>query len=435
MLLNNINSGFKELKKRLFFLLCCLFVLRLGNYISIPGINIYYLNNILNKNNTMFIDILKTLSNGSLYNASIFMLGIMPYISSSIIIQLLTVIIPYFISLRKEGIDGKYKINRYIKFLTLLLSIIQAVFLSIFLLKIKGIYNIYYNTKLIFFITSVISLVTGTVFLMWLGEKITERGIGNGISIIIFTGIISSLPSNILNIFYLLNKNKIFYIKILLILLTLIFMIFFIVLVEMAQRRILIQYAIRGYQNNRYSFLNANDTYLPLKINIAGVMPSVFTSSIMIFPSVFFIWLNNKFYLKKWFFLIKLFYPKQFLYLFLYLSLIFLFCFFYTLLIFNPIEISDNLKKTGAYIPSIRPGIYTSNFIKKIVLNLTIFNAIYISLVCIMPDFIYEILGLRFNFSGTSLLIVSVVIIEFITQIQSLLMSNKYLSILKKTYF
>ncbi len=434
---SNINNNFVELKKRLIFFLFSIFILRIGNFISIPSINIYYINLFLNKyNNSTFLNFLKLFSSGSLLYSSIFMLGIMPYISSSIVIQLLTVIFPYFINLKKEGIEGKFKLNKYTKYLTLLLSILQSIFLSLILYNKSIIYNNFLNTRFMFVVISVLSLITGTMFLMWFGEKITEKGLGNGISIIIFINIISSLPNFILNIFKINKLNYLYFLKLIFLLFVLFLFVFFIVLVEISQRKILIQYAMKGYQKNKYSFLNSEDTYLPLKINLAGVIPSIFTSSIMILPSFFFIWLNNYLSFNNIFFFIKLFYPKHFLYLLLYLFLIVFFCFFYTLLIFNPLEISENLKKTGAYIPNIRPGLYTNNFIKNIVLNLTLFNSVYMCIVCIIPDFIYEFINLPFYLiGGTSLLIIVVVVIDLITQIQSLLISNKYLSILKKKYF
>ncbi len=435
ILFDNRSENLKELKNRLYYFFCTILVLRIGYFIPIPGIKLFNFNNILNKYNNNFTDFFKLFFNSSLFYTSIFILGIMPYISSSIIIQLLTVIIPYFINLKKDGINGKFKINNYIKYLTLLLSIIQSTLLSFLILKYNILYNNIVVTKFIFLITSILSLVTSTMFLVWLSDKITENGLGNGVSIIIFINIISNLPNLILNFFKLINLNSLYIFKLLFVFSFLFFIIYFIVLVETAQRNIFIQYAIKGYQRSKYSFINSKDTYLPLKINSAGVMPSIFTSSIMILPSLLFVWLNNNLIFKNLFFFINLFYPKQFLYLLIYILFIIFFCFFYTLLIFNPVEISNNLKKVGAYIPNIRPGMFTANKIKNIVLRLTLFNSIYISIVCLIPDFINEIIKLSFSVSGISLLIIVVVIIDLIIQIQTLLISNKYLSILKKNYF
>ncbi len=437
IIFGNIANNLKELQNRIYFFLFSILILRIGYFIPIPGVKLYNINYILNKYNNSFLYFLKLFSNGSLSYASIFMLGIMPYISSSIIIQLFTITIPYFINLNKDGIYGKYKINNYIKYLTLFLSIIQSILLSIFIFKINILYNKIIINKFIFLITSIFSLITSTMFLIWLGDQITDKGLGNGISIIIFINIISNLPNYILNFLRLYNFNILFLLKLFFIFIFIFFIVYFIVLVETSQRKILIQYAIKNYQKNRYSFLNPGNTYLPLKINLAGVMPSIFSSSIMILPSFFFMWLNNNnnLMIKKWFFYINIFYSKQLLYLIIYLLFIVFFCFFYTLLVFNPIEISDNLKKIGAYIPNIRPGVFTSNLIRKIVLRLTLFNSIYMCIVCLIPDFINEIMKISFFISGTSLLIVVVVIIELILQIQTLLISSKYLSILNKTYF
>ncbi len=435
ILFSDKYNNLKELKNRIYYFLFSILVLRIGHFIPIPGVKLFNFNNILIKYNNTFIDFFKLFSSGSLLYISIFILGIMPYISSSIIIQLLTVIIPYFINLKKDGIYGKIKINNYIKYLTLFLSVIQSTLLSFFILKYNILYNKIIVNKSVFFITSICSLVTSTMFLVWLSDQITEKGLGNGVSIIIFISIVSNFPNSILSFLKSFNFNILYLLKLLFISIFLFFIVYFIVLVETAQRKILIQYAIKNYQKNKYSFINPNDTYLPLKINSAGIMPSIFTSSVMIIPSWFFIWLNNNLFFNKWFFLVKLFYPKQFLYLLIYILLIIFFCFFYTLLVFNPVEISDNLKRTGAYIPNTRPGLFTSNIIKNIVLKLTLFNSIYICIICLIPDFINEIIKLSFSISGASLLIMVVVIIDLILQIQTLLISSKYLSILNKNYF
>ncbi len=431
LLFKNITTGFQELQNRLYYTFLSLIVIRTGYLLTIPGIPFFYENM---SNN--FINFIKIFSKGNILYSSLFTLGIMPYISASIIIQLLTIIFPCFFSLKKEGLEGKYKINIFTRYLTLLISILQSTFLSFLFLKRNIIGNFFIqNNKYIFISISITSLVTSTMFLVWLGENITEYGLGNGVSFIIFINIISGLPNYLLNIYNNFYLNDFYYINFLLMLFFLFIFIFFIILVEMAQRRILIQYSIKNFRNNKYSFLNNRDTYLPLKINLAGVLPSIFASSIMIFPSIFFIWLNNKLKFSNLYFLVKLFYPKQFLYLFLYLLLIVFFCFFYILLIFNPSEIADNLKKSGTYIPNVRPGVFTANYIKKIVLYLTLFNSIYMCLINLIPNIISEITKFNFSISGFSLLIIVVVVIELISQIQSLLISNKYLSILRKNYF
>ncbi len=425
-------DNLQNLKNRLLFLFFSIIVLRTGVFIPIPGINLYLLNDLLKNANNNFIDIFNIFSGGSLIHASIFALGIMPYISSSIIIQLFTFIFPYFMEFKDEGSNGRYKINQYTRYLTFIISIVQALALSTTITHLPIISNIVFNKGLEFYFISVITLVTGTMFLMWLGEQITERGIGNGVSVIIFTGIISSLPKSLLYLFNQIRYHNISYYKIFLILFLVFFTIYFIIFIEISQRKILIQYASRRYQINRYF---PSDTYLPLKLNMSGVMPAIFSSSIMMFPYIILFWLKNTVYLSWFFNFFKFIYPKSFFYLIIYLFLIIFFSFFYTLLMYNSNDISNNLKKSGAYITGIRPGKSTSYYINGIILRLTLLGSLYISIVCLIPDFMYDIIGVSFYFGGTSLLIVIVVIIEFMTQIQTLMMSNKYLSMLKKFNF
>ncbi len=425
ILFDSIFDSLKELKNRIIFLLFSIFIFRIGTYISIPGINIYILNNLL-KNNISLNNIFNFFSGGSLYNFSIFTLGVIPYISSSIIIQLLTIIFPYFKELKKEGINGKYIINKYIKYLTFLLSIIQSIIISITIIKFNNYKSIFLNDNWYIYFISILSLVTGTMFLIWLSEQISEYGLGNGISVIIFIGIISNLPYFLYKLLYNLS-----YSKLILFFFLILFIIYFIIYVESAQRKILVQYASKRYISNIYLFPSYS-TFLPLKINMSGVIPSIFTSSIMSIPSFVLIFLNN--YVESDFlkYISLLFYPNHFLYLIFYLFFIIFFCFFYTLLMYNSNDISENLKKTGAYIPGIRPGNSTSNYLNKIMLRLTLFGSIYISIICLIPNFICNMIGIDFNFSGTSLLITIIVIMEFISQIKSLIMSNKYFSIFKR---
>ncbi len=430
--LSNVFNNLQNLKSRLLFLCFSIIILRTGVFIPIPGINVYLLNDLLKKTNNNFIDILNIFSGGSLFHASIFALGIMPYISSTIIMQLFTVIFPYFIDFKNEGSDGKYKISQYTRYLTLLVSTIQAFFLSITISYLPVIKNIILYKGLLFYFISITTLVTGTMFLMWLGEQISEKGIGNGISVIIFTGIISSLPKYI---YYLYNKlilNQISYYKFFLIFFLIICVVYFIVFIEIAQRKILIHYASRRYQNNRFF---SSDTYLPFKLNMSGVIPAIFSSSIMMFPYIILFWFKNTVYFSWISNFLNLIYPKSFLYVLIYLFLIIFFSFFYTLLMYNSNDIANNLKKSGAYIPGIRPGDKTSNYINNVILRLTLLGSLYMSIVCLIPDFMHDIIGVPFHFGGTSLLIVIVVVIEFITQIQTLIMSNQYLSMLKKINF
>ncbi len=428
----DVLNNLQNLKNRLLFLCFCIIVLRTGVFIPIPGINLYLLNNLLKNTNNSFIDIFNMFSGGSLLHASIFALGIMPYISSSIIIQLFTVIFPSFKEFKNDGSEGKYKINQYTRYLTLLISIIQACALSTTITYLPVIKEIIIYKGMLFYFISVTTLVTGTMFLMWLGEQISEKGIGNGVSVIIFTGIISSLPKSLFNLFEELKYNNISYHKFFLIFFLVVITIYFIVFIEIAQRKILIQYASRRYQGNRFF---SSDTYLPFKLNMSGVMPAIFSSSIIMFPYIILFWLKNTYYFYWLSVFLNFLYPKSFFYLLIYLFLIVFFSFFYTLLMYNSIDIANNLKKSGAYISGIRPGEKTSYYINNIILRLTLLGSLYMSIICLIPDFMHDIIGVSFYFGGTSLLIVIVVIIEFITQIQTLIMSNKYLSMLKKINF
>ncbi len=430
--LSSVLNNLQNLKSRLLFLCFSIIILRIGVFIPIPGINIYLLNDFLKKNNNSFIDILNMFSGGSLFHASIFALGIMPYISSTIIMQLFTVIFPYFTDFKNEGSDGKYKISQYTRYLTLIVSIVQAFVLSTTISYLPVIKNIILYKGLLFYFISITTLVTGTMFLMWLGEQISEKGIGNGISVIIFTGIISSLPKSIFNFLNEIRLHQISYYKFFLIFFLIIFIVYFIVFIEIAQRKILIQYASRRYQNNRFF---SSDTYLPFRLNMSGVIPAIFSSSIMMFPYIILFWFKNTIYFNWISNFIDIIYPKSFFYLLIYLFLIIFFSFFYTLLMYNSSDIANNLKKSGAYIPGIRPGERTSYYINDIILRLTLLGSLYMSIVCLIPDFMYDIIGVSFYFGGTSLLIVTVVVIEFITQIQMLIMSNQYLSMLKKINF
>ncbi len=430
ILFDSLLDNFKELKNRLLFLFFYIFIFRIGSFISIPGINLYILNNIFeNINiNKKIINIFNIISGGNILNFSIFTLGIIPYISSSIIIELLTIVFPYFIKL-KNNINGKYIINKYIKYLTLLLSIIQSIIIFSFINKFNN-HNVFflYNNNFILYISSIISLITGTIILVWLSEQISKNSLGNGVSVIMFTNIISNLPSSLFSFFW--NINNLSYIKLFLIFFLVIFIIYLIVFIEMAKRKILILYPSKGYKNIK-CFFYSYDTFLPLKINMTGIIPSIFTSSIMLIFSIFLLFFNNFSKINFLFYIYNLFYPKNFLYLLIYSIFLIFFCFFYTLLVYNPNDISNNLKKSGAYIPGIRPGENTSFFLKNVILKLTLFGSLYILIICLISDFIYDVLNINFNFSFISLLIIINVIMEFIYQIKSLIMSNSYFSIIK----
>ncbi|QJC29559.1 preprotein translocase subunit SecY [Enterobacteriaceae endosymbiont of Plateumaris pusilla] len=423
------KKGFNELKQRFIFLIIALIIFRIGSFIPIPGINLNILNKLIRNQNGTIIDMFNIFSGGALSRASILALGIMPYISASIILQLLSVLHPKLIALKKEGEVGRRKINTYTKYTTLILSIIQSIGIVTGLPKISGMQNLILNPGICFFCISVLSLVTGTIFLMWLGEQITNKGIGNGISMIIVIGIISNLPSAIGHTIEQIKEGDLNFFIVLIILLIIFTITFFVVFMERGQRKITVNYAKRYNIRNIYKEQN---THLPLKINMSGVIPAIFSSSIILFFVTIISWFGNSTgweWLKNIAIILQ---PKQMFYMILYVSLIIFFCFFYTILVFSPKETADNLKKSGAYIPGIRPGEQTAKYIKKIILRLTLTGGIYMSFICLIPEFLRNIINVPFYFGGTSLLIVVVVIMDFITQIQTLIMSTQYESMLKK---
>ncbi len=424
---NLLLNTFKELKNRILFLFFYIFIFRILNYISIPGVNIYILNNLFKYNNNI-INIFNILLNNNLLNISILSLNIIPYISSSIIIQLLIIIFPYFIKF-KDDIYKKYKINKYIKYLTLLLSIIHSIILFLNINKFYIYKNIILNNlnNIIF----IISLITGTMFLIWLAEQISENSLGNGISVLIFINIISNFFNLLLILFKLFLNKNLSYMKLFLVFFFIILIIYFIIFIEISERKILILYSSIDYKNIKYFFSSYN-IFLPFKINMSGVISFIFTSNIILFFSFFLFLLNNYFKYKFILYINNLFYYKNFLYLLIYIFFIIFFCFFYNLLMYNSNDISNNLNKSGAYIYEIRPGKNTSFFLKNIILKLTLFNSLYILIIYLYSNFIYNILNIKFNFNNISLLIVIIVFIDFITQIKSLIISNNYFSILKK---
>ncbi|QCI16153.1 preprotein translocase subunit SecY [Buchnera aphidicola] len=427
---HNTNKGISELKQRIIFLIMALIVFRIGSFIPIPGIDTSVLSKILNNQKGTIIDMFNMFSGGALSRASIFALGIMPYISASIIIQLLTLVYPALSEIKKEGESGRYKINQYTRYVTLILAVLQSIGITTNLPNIVGTHSIIINANFYFYLIAVISLVTGTMFLMWLGELITECGIGNGISIIIFIGIIASLPAAIGNTIEQTRQGNLNFLLFLFVLIFMFLVVFLVVFIERGQRKIIVHYAQRQKGRRIYS---AQSTHLPLKINMAGVIPAIFASSIVLFPATIISWFkvsDNWKWLKSFLFAFQ---PNQPLYLIIYISAIIFFCFFYTGLVFNPRETADNLKKSGAFISGIRPGEQTAKYISKIMLRLTLVGSLYITFICLMPEFMKSFMNVPFYFGGTSLLIVVVVIMDFISQIQTLIMSSQYDSILKKS--
>lgn len=421
------SNNLSELKTRLWFVLGAILVFRMGSFVPIPGIDSAVLSDLFNQQKGTIIEMFNMFSGGALSRASIFALGIMPYISASIIVQLLTVVHPPLAELKKEGESGRRKINQYTRYGTLVLGTFQAVGIATGLPSMMP--GLVENPGMPFYITAVVSLVTGTMFLMWLGEQITERGIGNGISIIIFVGIIAGLPGAIGKTAEQARQGEIH----LLVLFALILIVFtttaFVVFVERGQRRIVVNYAKR--QQGRKVFA-AQSTHLPLKLNMAGVIPAIFASSVILFPGTIAAWFGQTEGL-GWLSDVSLaLQPGQPLHMMLYAAAIIFFCFFYTALTFNPRETADNLKKSGAFIPGIRPGEQTSRYIDKVMTRLTLAGALYITFICLIPEFMMVAMNTQFYFGGTSLLIIVVVIMDFMAQVQTHLMSNQYDSVLKK---
>ncbi|QCI24536.1 preprotein translocase subunit SecY [Buchnera aphidicola (Muscaphis stroyani)] len=427
--LKNTKKNFSELKTRIIFLITALTIFRIGSFIPVPGIDTLLLSEILSHQTGTIVEMFNMFSGGALSRASIFALGIMPYISASIIIQLLTLVYPTFSEIKKEGESGRHKLNQYTRYATLILSFFQSFGLATALPNISEINEIVLNYDFYFYFTTILSLVTGTMFLMWLGELITECGIGNGISIIIFIGIIAGLPSAISHTIEQTRQGNLHFLSFLFVLILIFLVVFLVVFVERGQRKIIVHYAQRQKGLRVYSSQSA---HLPLKINMSGVIPAIFSSSIMLFPTTIISWfrLDEK---SDWLQFISIcLTPNHPVYLILYTASIIFFCFFYTGLVFNPRETADNLKKSGAFISGIRPGEQTAKYINKIMLRLTLFGSFYVVFICLIPEFMRRAMNVPFYFGGTSLLIVVVVIIDFISQVQTLIMSNQYDSVLKK---
>ena len=420
---------FADLKRRLWFLLLALIVYRIGAHVPVPGIDPITLKELFDSQESSVLGMFNMFSGGALSRFSIFALGIMPYISASIIMQLGTVAIPYLETLKKEGESGRRKITQYTRYGTLALALVQSYGISVALQSQPG---LVIQPGGMFVLTTVITLVTGTIFLMWLGEQITERGIGNGISLIIFAGIAAGLPSAIGGTLDLVSTGSMHFLVALGIFLAAALVTAFVVFVEKGQRRILVNYAKRQVGQKVYG---GQSSHLPLKLNMAGVIPPIFASSIILFPATLAGWFasgESMTWLKD---ISGALSPGQPIYVILYAVMIIFFCFFYTALVFNPRETADNLKKSGAFIPGIRPGEQTTKYIEKIMLRLTLTGSIYVTLVCLLPEFLILKWNVPFYFGGTSLLIIVIVTMDFMSQVQSHVMSSQYDSLLKKANF
>ncbi|WP_284615986.1 preprotein translocase subunit SecY [Aquabacterium humicola] len=423
------SGKFGDLRRRLVFLLLALVVYRVGAHIPVPGIDPNQMQQLFNSQQGGILNLFNMFSGGALSRFTVFALGIMPYISASIIMQLMTYVIPTLEALKKEGESGRRKITQYTRYGTLGLAIFQSLGIA---LALEGSQGLVISPGFGFRITSVVSLTAGTMFLMWLGEQITERGLGNGISILIFGGIAAGLPGAIGGLFELVRTGAMGPIAALFIVTLVVLVTFAVVFVERGQRKILVNYAKRQVGNKVYG---GQSSHLPLKLNMSGVIPPIFASSIILLPATIVGWFATGDGLRWLKDISAALSPGQPIYVLLYAAMIVFFCFFYTALVFNSRETADNLKKSGAFIPGIRPGEQTARHIDKILSRLTLAGAIYITGVCLLPEFLVLKYNVPFYFGGTSLLIIVVVTMDFWAQVQSYVMSQQYESLLKKANF
>ncbi len=423
------SGKFGDLRRRLLFLLGALVIYRLGAHIPVPGIDPNQLQQLFKSQSGGILNLFNMFSGGALSRFTVFALGIMPYISASIIMQLMTYVVPTLEAIKKEGEAGRRKITQYTRYGTLVLALFQSLGIA---LALEGSQGLVISPGFGFRMTAVVSLVAGTMFLMWLGEQITERGLGNGISILIFAGIVAGLPNAIGGLFELVRTGSMSIVASLFIITVVILVTFVVVFVERGQRKILVNYAKRQVGNKVYG---GQSSHLPLKLNMSGVIPPIFASSIILLPATIVGWFatgEGMRWLKD---ISGALSPGQPIYVMLYAAMIVFFCFFYTALVFNSRETADNLKKSGAFIPGIRPGEQTARHIDRILSRLTLVGAIYITAVCLLPEFLVLKYNVPFYFGGTSLLIIVVVTMDFWAQVQSYVMSQQYDSLLKKANF
>ena len=428
------NGKFGDLRRRLVFLLLALVVYRVGAHIPVPGIDPVQLAQFFKGQQGGILGMFNMFSGGALSRFTVFALGIMPYISASIIMQLVSIVSPQMEALKKEGEAGRRKITQYTRYFTVALALFQAFGIAVALEQQAG---LVLDPGMAFRFVTVVTLLTGTMFLMWLGEQITERGLGNGISIIIFAGIAAGLPAALGGLFTLISNGSISSLAAIFIILLVVLVTYFVVFVERGQRKILVNYAKRQVGNKVYG---GQTSHLPLKLNMAGVIPPIFASSIILFPATIVDWFTKGKdssspvigFLKD---LAASMGPGEPIHALLYAVAIVFFCFFYTALVFNSKETADNLKKSGAFVPGIRPGDQTARYIDKILMRLTLAGAVYITLVCLLPEFMQAQWKVPFYFGGTSLLIIVVVTMDFMAQVQNYVMSQQYESLLRKANF
>lgn len=425
--LSSGKSVSSDLKNRILFLLGALFVFRVGSHIPVFGVDPIALHHLFQGANSGLLGMLNMFSGGSLSRFSIFAIGIMPYISASIIMQLAAEILPSLKALKKEGESGRRVITKYTRYGTVLLALLQSLGSAVFLYRQPGLIVV---PQWEFYLSAVVGLTTGTMFLMWIGEQITERGIGNGISLIICAGIAAGIPGGIGKLLAMTGQGSLSYFLALMIIVGALFLVYVVVWVESAQRKVPIQYAKRQVGNR---IMQEQSTHMPFKLNMSGVIPPIFASSIILFPTTLLSWFGASDSLSVFGRIAIYFQHGQPLYMIFFASAIIFFCFFYTALVFSPREIADNLKKSGAFVPGIRPGEQTTRYIEKVVLRLTFYGALYITIVCLIPEFLVQMANVPFYLGGTSLLILVVVTMDFSMQVNSYRMSQKYEYLLNRS--
>ncbi len=419
------TAGMGELFARLRFVLIALVIYRIGTHIPVPGIDPEQLAALFDQNQGTILGLANVFSGGALERMSILALGILPYISASIIMNLMSAVSPQLEQIKKEGEAGRRKISQYTRYLTVALALVQATGMTVGLAN----QGLAFDTSVTFYVIAITSLVTGAVFMMWLGEQITERGIGNGISLLIFAGIAAGLPSAVGQSLEQARQGELNILVLLAIVALAVVVIYLVVFMERGQRRVTVNYAKR--QQGRQSY-QAQSSHLPLKVNMSGVIPAIFASSILLFPASVAQWFgsgDSADWLQDFAVAIG---PGQPLNIILFTGFIIFFCFFYTALMFNPVEVADNLKRSGAFVPGIRPGQQTANYIDGVLTRLTVFGSAYIAAVCLLPQFLVVMFNVPFYLGGTSMLIVVVVVMDFMAQVQSHLMSHQYEGVMKK---
>jgi preprotein translocase subunit SecY len=419
------QKGLGELWARLGFLFAAIIIYRIGTHIPVPGFDPDRLAELFNQNQGTFLGLFNMFSGGALERLSILALGVMPYISASIIMQLLSATVPYLEQLKKEGENGRRTINRYTRYGTVALAAVQGTAMAVGFAS----QGLAYEVSAMFYAVAISSLIAGAVFLMWLGEQITERGIGNGISMLIFAGIVAGMPGAVGQALESARQGDLNPLMLIVVLIIAVAVVYFVVFIERGQRRLTVNYAQR---QGRQAY-NAHTSHLPLKVNMAGVIPAIFASSLLLFPTSISTWFGQGVNAPEWLQDVALLIgPGQPLYIILFSSLIIFFSFFYTALMYNPREVADNLKKGGAYLPGIRPGEHTAKYIDSVTTRLTLIGGVYITLICLMPQFLNVYFNVPFYLGGTSLLIAVVVTMDFMAQVQSHLMSQQYDSLMKK---